>query len=118
FGPWTNSECRGVWHSRPEACGGRRQERRRYLTPQAQGLTPRVPGRSPFGIRPLSSASRHMQSRSLLALLALSVACTDSTRQIPVAAPGDSAMKSLAAEIIQDLYRRHPSAATQLGVHA
>ena len=30
---------------------------------------------------------------------------------------GDSAFKSLATEIIQDNYKRHPSAATLLGVH-
>jgi len=58
-----------------------------------------------------------MNTRAFVLFLALSAACADSTRQTPVAAPGDSAMKSVAGEIIHDLYRRHPSAATQLGVH-
>jgi uncharacterized protein (DUF885 family) len=33
------------------------------------------------------------------------------------AGSGDAAMKSLASEILQDYYRRHPSAATLLGIH-
>jgi uncharacterized protein (DUF885 family) len=49
-------------------------------------------------------------------LLALGAACAK-TAHSPSAASGDATFKSLAAEILQDTYRRHPSFATQLGVH-
>ena len=55
--------------------------------------------------------------RSLLLLILLASACVDTTRQAPGEAPGDSAFKGLAGEVLQDYYRRHPSAATVLGVH-
>jgi uncharacterized protein (DUF885 family) len=43
------------------------------------------------------------------------VACGEGSRS--AAASGDAAFKSLASEVMQDFYKRHPSAATLLGVH-
>src|SRR5262245_18675471 len=43
------------------------------------------------------------------------VACGDGSRS--ASGSGDASFTSLASEVIQDFYKRHPSAATLLGVH-
>lgn len=51
------------------------------------------------------------------ALFALSAACGGEGSAATAAGSGDSAFKALASEMLQDLYRRHTSSATQLGIH-
>jgi uncharacterized protein (DUF885 family) len=51
-------------------------------------------------------------------LVALLVACSGGANgSASATAKGDSAFNALASEVIQDFYKRHPSAATLLGVH-
>jgi uncharacterized protein (DUF885 family) len=53
--------------------------------------------------------------------LALALACTLACRAAPPPAPavppGDAAFSALATEILEDSFKRHPSAATDLGIH-
>jgi len=59
--------------------------------------------------------------RALLCLLLLvtSTACGSSQPQTPQSgtASGDAAFNTIAQEYLEDLYRRRPTAATQLGIH-
>ena len=62
-------------------------------------------------------------ARAILAVFAPMIwACTTDSRTDKVggagSGTGDSAFKALAGEILQDIYRRHTSVATQLGVHS
>src|SRR5262249_31908870 len=65
---------------------------------------------------PLVGGWRSMTVRGLFlsACVAALAACGGKSES---GGSGDAAMKSLASEILQDYYRRHPSAATLLGVH-
>lgn len=78
--------------------------------------------------RPSFAPSLH-SLQSLLSLLLLGLgaaACTGNPQPHPghadaafsKDAPGDAAFTKLAADIIQDTFRRHPSSATDLGLHA
>ena len=58
-----------------------------------------------------------VRNSSMLAALIGLVACGGGGGGAVAKSSGDSTFKSLASEIIQDNYRRHPSAATLLGVH-
>jgi uncharacterized protein (DUF885 family) len=61
--------------------------------------------------------SRRTRRTSWL-LLAATVACqSPAPPSAPVAGSGDAAFGALAAGILEDNFRRHPSAATDLGVH-
>lgn len=51
------------------------------------------------------------------AMLCLATACGGGRPARALAGAGDSSFKALAEEMLQDLYRRHTSYATQLGVH-
>ena len=64
--------------------------------------------------------TKEMSSRLAIALtLAFAVAC--STAPPPPAGPaagsGDAAFSALAAGILEDYFKRHPSSATDLGIH-
>jgi uncharacterized protein (DUF885 family) len=52
-----------------------------------------------------------------LGVCALVLALASCAKPRSVAGSGDAAFKSLASDVIQDFYKRHPSSATLLGVH-
>ena len=55
---------------------------------------------------------------ALALMLATVVACgKPAPTPAPKAAPGDAAFSSLSTEILEDFFRRHPSNATDLGIH-
>ena len=59
-------------------------------------------------------------SRAIALALTLTtvVACSKpAPAAAPKAGPGDAAFSSLSAEILEDFFRRHPSNATDLGIH-
>src|SRR5882757_2038771 len=61
-----------------------------------------------------------LRSLALASVLAATVACQSSVPappQPPTAGSGDASFSVLAAGILEDNFRRHPSAATDLGVH-
>ena len=69
--------------------------------------------------RRLSAAAAVTLASAFIAAVGALTACgTSASPPVSGAAPGDSTFKALAAEIIQDNMRRHPSAATALGVHS
>jgi uncharacterized protein (DUF885 family) len=50
--------------------------------------------------------------------LALTIACGGAPRPaLPATGPGDAAFSALATEILEDNFKRHPSNATDLGIH-
>ncbi|HWH50282.1 MAG TPA: DUF885 domain-containing protein [Gemmatimonadaceae bacterium] len=71
-----------------------------------------MPSRQRSAVASLSNVS------ALVAAFVALAACGKGTPPASGRAPGDSAFKALATEIIQDNLRRHPSSATALGVHA
>jgi uncharacterized protein (DUF885 family) len=54
---------------------------------------------------------------AILVAAALAAACAPTQPQPPVAGSGDTAFASLAKDILDDHYKRHPSHATDLGIH-
>ena len=50
-------------------------------------------------------------------VLALTTACTAAPPPAPITPPGDAPFTALATEILEDYFTRHPSAATDLGIH-
>jgi uncharacterized protein (DUF885 family) len=64
-----------------------------------------------------SAAASAIAASGFIAAFATITACGAGAPSASEVAPGDSAFKALAAEVIQDNLRRHPSAATALGVH-
>jgi uncharacterized protein (DUF885 family) len=67
--------------------------------------------------RRLSAAAPLAVASVLVAVVGALTACGTSAPPTSGVAAGDSAFKALAAQIIQDNFRRHPSDATTLGVH-
>ena len=65
----------------------------------------------------LSAAAPLLLASIFVATFGALAACGRGGPPAAGAARGDSAFNALAAEIIQDNFRRHPSAATALGVH-
>ena len=53
----------------------------------------------------------------MLLVAALAAACAPAQPPAPVAGSGDAAFASLAKDILDDHYKRHPSQATDLGIH-
>jgi len=60
---------------------------------------------------------RRLFQRAALTVCGALIAACGGTAAKPNDASGDTAFKSLASEVLQDFYKRHPSAATVLGVH-
>jgi len=54
---------------------------------------------------------------SIWCVAALAIACGPAQPPPPVAGAGDAAFASLARDILDDHYKRHPSHATDLGIH-
>ena len=59
--------------------------------------------------------NRYLKVIAASPIAILAIACANRSANAP--ASGDAAFKSLASEVLQDFYHRHPSAATLLGVH-
>src|SRR5450432_1584016 len=55
--------------------------------------------------------------RAIVFVAALAAACAPAQPPPPVAGSGDAAFASMAKEILDDHYKRHPSHATDLGIH-
>jgi uncharacterized protein (DUF885 family) len=53
----------------------------------------------------------------LLCVTAVAAACAPAPPPPPVAGSGDAAFASLARDVLEDHYKRHPSHATDLGIH-
>jgi len=69
--------------------------------------------------RGLSRWSRWTSSLAVASCFAAAAACQSTTppKPAPVAGSGDAAFAAIAASILEDNFRRHPSGATDLGIH-
>jgi uncharacterized protein (DUF885 family) len=62
-------------------------------------------------------ASRNSWCEWLIVFTVVAAACGPAPAPTPVAGSGDAAFSQLAREILDDHYKRHPSEATDLGIH-
>ncbi|HWH51100.1 MAG TPA: DUF885 family protein, partial [Gemmatimonadaceae bacterium] len=70
-----------------------------------------------IALRRFPAAASAIAASGFIAAFAALTACGAGAPSASQVAPDDSAFNALAAEVIQDNLRRHPSAATALGVH-